>query len=279
MFMGFAGTAAAAGTPSELHITPDGAFSAKNVVVMQKAGTSNFFCRVTWGNAFVRVTVLAHDSTAITKNHGEAATSNDIQEGDILDVTGVLFSGDGSFVVDATRIRDTSLEQESKTIAGTVQSINAAQSSFVLPNKTFGSTTVTLAATTTIQKGARTIQAGDIAPGDKILSASGVYDFRTNTLAASSVNVYQDKTVFSSRNFQGTLKNLTGTSLPAALTVTVENTDYTVYLSAQASVLSKNKGAANLSRFVAGDTVRFYGAIRQTALTEVDAIIVRDLNF
>jgi len=54
---------------------------------------------------------------------------------------------------------------------------------------------------------------------------------------------------------------------------------YTVYLAKGASVLKKNRAAATLGRFVVDDTVRFYGAVRQTNFTEVDAEIVRDLNF
>ncbi len=265
--------------PSEIHIAPDGSFTASNVYVMQKGGASNLFCRITWNGAFIRVTVLAHDTTVVTKDHGEVATSADIQEGDTLSVTGTLSPSDGALVVNATNIHDSSLQVESKSLAGSITSINLAVPSFVLANKTFGNTAVVLTSTTTIQKGLRTIGTGDLAVGDWILAASGAYDYTSNTLTASSVSVYQTKALFTPRNFQGTLKSVAGTTLPTSIVASVNGTDYTVYLSAGAGVVNRARGAVGLLRFMAGDTVRFYGSIRQTNLSEIDAILLRDLNF
>ena len=93
------------------------------------------------------------------------------------------------------------------------------------------------------------------------------------------MEVYQDKAVFKAQNFQGTLKSLSGTALPASAVITVGKSDYTVYLPASAKVMSKNRAATTLQRFTAGDTVRFYGSIRQTNLQEIDAEILRNLNF
>ena len=44
-------------------------------------------------------------------------------------------------------------------------------------------------------------------------------------------------------------------------------------------MMSKNKAETTLQRFTVGDKVRFYGAIRQTNLFEIDAEIIRNLNF
>ena len=269
---------AGAADSSELHITPQGTLSATNLTLLQKSGT-NLFTRAYWGNAFVRVTVLIGTSTAIVKNHGEKAGVTDIAQGQLLDVDGSLSSGADSLIVNAANIRVLSLVTESKTIGGKVQSINSSALSFVLPNATFGATTVVVPAPVPITKGARSIEFGDLAAGDKILSASGTYDYSTNTLMARSVEVFQDKTMFTPRNFQGTLKSISGTALPVTAVITVGGTDYTVYLTTKASVLKNNKSAASLARFVVGDTVRFYGGIRPTNFTEIDADIIRDLNF
>ncbi len=271
-------SAAFAGTASEIHLTADSAFSAKRITVIQKAG-SNLFARAIWGQAFVRLTVLVQKSTVITKNHGEPMTVADIKEGDILDIEGTLASGADTLMINPTRIRDISLERESQTLSGTVASIDRVGFSFVLSNKAFGDTRILLSASTPIGKGARSIQFADLSVRDKVLSASGVYDYTTNALAASEIKVYQDKGIFTPRNFEGTLKSVAGTTLPAMLTVTVKGTDYNVYLTPQSSVLKKSKAATTLSRFVVGDTVRFHGAIRQSNLTEVDADVVRDLEF
>ena len=277
--MALSATTVYAAAPSEIHIRPDGKFLATNVVVIQKAGTSNFFSRVTWGDAYVRVTVLAHKDTVITKAHGESATVSDIQEKVILDVEGRLSSGDGVLIINATRIRDTSLQVESKNISGTVASVDPGKSSLVISNRLLGETTVVLNSSTTIRKGERNIGLWDISAGDKILSAPGNYDYSKKIFAAAHLEVYQDKSIFRERNFQGTLKSISGTTLPAVLTIGVGDTNYTVYLSAGAEVLNSRRKPASLTRFVVGDEVRFYGAIRPTNLSEIDASTLRDLNF
>ncbi len=264
---------------SELQIDANGAFSAKNVVVMQKSGTSNFFARVTWPNVFVRVTVLAHGDTLVTKEHGEVATSDIIKEGDTLDVEGALSSGEGSFVVNATKIVDHALLQQSQTLSGTVLSVNTNTSSFLLSNKTFGSTTIIVPGGVSIQKGARTIGVGDLQKGDKILSVAGTYDYASNTLTASSLSAYQDASIFVARNFEGTIKSVSGTTLPANITVAVGQTIYTVYLPAGAPVMKANRAATNLARYQVGDTVRFFGSVRKIDLSAIDADAVRDINF
>ena len=269
---------ASATDSSELHITPRGTLSATNLTLLQKSG-NNLFARAYWGNAFIRVTVLVGTSTVIAKNHGEKTTVVDVREGQLLDVEGTLASGSDSLIVNASGIRVLSLVTESKTLAGKVQSINPSALSFVLPNSKFGSTTVVAPASVPITKGARTIEFGDIAAGDKVLSVSGTYDYSNNTLMARSLEVFQDKTMFTPRNFQGALKSISGTTLPVTAVILVGGTDYTVYLSAKASVLKNNKCPGSLARFVIGDTVRFYGGIRQTNFTEIDAEIIRDLNF
>jgi len=263
---------------AEIHILPSGEFSVKGLSVFQKSGP-NLFTRASWGTAFIRVVVLVSSSTAIVKNHGEKTTVDDIKEGQILDVDGTLAASGDNMVVNATRIRNTSLLRESKTLSGTIRSIDRGASSLVLPNASLGTTTVSISASTPIKKGARSVLFTDIAVGDKVVAVSGTYDYETGVLTATALEVFQDKTMFAPRNFEGTLKSISGTTLPATLVVTVSGTDYTVYLAKTTVVLKKNRSAATLGRFVVDDTVRFYGAIRQANFTEIDAEIVRDLNF
>ena len=282
----FALPASAANTPSEISIKPDGTFFATNVVVMQKsekAGT-NLFSRVTWGSVFLRITVLA-SSAKITKNNGGSATVEDIQVGDILSVKGTLAPGADSLIINALEVRDLSLNVEGKSIAGIVKTLNTALNTLTLTDKKLGS--ITVVAPHNIQKGERTISVGELSVGDKILSASGSFDYSTKTFTASDMEVYQDKSIFKAQNFQGMLKSLSGTALPTSAFITVGKTpstglgagDYTVYFAASAKVMSKNKAATTLQRFTAGDAVRFYGAIRQTNLQEIDASLIRNLAF
>lgn len=272
---------ALAAPASELHIAQDGKLTAKNVVVMQKSESgSAFFSRVAWGDIFLRLTVLTAQSgttAKITKNNGGVATYADVKVGDILNVEGTLAPGADTLLIHATAVRDLSLNVETKTISGTIKTLNAPQSSFTLTDKKLGA--ITVVAPYNIQKGARVISVGELAAGDKVLSASGSFDYAAKTFTADSMEVYQDKSVFKSQNFQGTLKSISGTTLPVTAVVTVGKNDYTVYLPASAKVMSKNRAATTLQRFTAGDTVRFYGSIRQINLQEIDADLIRNLNF
>lgn len=263
---------------SEIHITPSGEFSVKGLSITQKAGP-NLFTRASWGLTFIRVTVLINASTVIVKNHGEKATLEDIKDGQLLDVEGTIVTGGESLIINATRIRNTSLLRESKTISGAVKAVDREGSTFALPDASLGVVTVSVPAGTSVKKGKRSIPFGDIKAGDKVLSVSGTYDYQTGTLTATAIEIFQDTLIFKPRNFEGTLKSISGTTLPATLVVTVGSTDYTVYLAQKALVLKKNRVTTTLGRFVVDDTVRFYGAIRQTNFTEIDAEIVRDLNF
>ncbi len=276
----FALTAQAGAPLSEMHITADGTFSAKNVVVYQKSGTT-LFCRGTWGNAFVRMTVLTVPDTVpalIVRNHGGATTVDEIQEGDLVSIEGSLVPAADSLQINAKKIVDFNLNKEPKTFAGIIQSVDINAGTFVLPTKLFGNVTV-VAGTSTIIKGVRTIVAAQLVKGDKVLSVMGSYDYTTNTLSANAITVYQDKSVFVPRAFAGTVRSIAGTTLPTSMIIDTANASYTVYLAADAQVLSSSRAATTLSRFAAGDKVRIFGGIRQTNLAEIDATIIRNLNF
>ncbi len=272
---------AQAAQTSEIHITPDGKFTAKNVVVMQKSenGTT-FFGRITWDNVFLRVTILTTPNgvaAKITKNNGGSATYAEVKEGDILSIEGTLTPGADSLLVGASAIRDHSLNVEGKTISGTIKTFNKALNNFTLTDKVLG--TITVVPPYNIQKGVRTISSSELLVGDKIVSASGAYDYVTKTVTAQSMEVFQDKSVFLPRNFEGTLKSLAATTLPTTLVLTVGKQEYTVYLPTGATVTAKNKTPTTLQRYTIGDTVRLYGSIRPANLFEIDSSVLRNLSF
>ncbi len=276
-----ASSSSALAAPTELKISSDGILTAQNVVVMQRADT-NLFCRAVWGNAFVRLTILTAPMgvpAKITKKNGGAATIADIKEGDVLNIKGTLTQSADYLLITASSIEDLSLVVEEKRVSGSLRSVDHGAQSFALTDKTLGAVTVFATSSTALTKGARTIAFGEMALGDRILAASGTYDYATHVLYASSVEVYQDPSVFMGKNFEGTLKSLSGSSLPATATVAIGDITYTVYLSANASVMSKNRTPVTLSRVVVGDTVRLWGSLRRTNLQEMDATVLRDLNF
>lgn len=261
---------------SELHVTSKGDLTASDLVVIQKVGTT-FFTRAQWEDSYVRISVQTSPSTIVTKNYGEQATVADITDGHAIDVEGTLMSGSETLTIVAKKIRDKALVKESKAVSGTVKSVDMVTQSFVVTDKKLGD--VTVLASVPIQQGKRTVPLASLKKGDKAISVTGAYDFSSKVLSPLSIEIYQSKDIFKARNFQGTIKGISGTSLPTQIVVAAEGVEYTVYLSEKTLVVNKNRVPTGLRRFAEGDTVRFYGAIRETNLAEVDAEVVRDLNF
>jgi hypothetical protein len=262
---------------SEIHFTADGNLTAKNLTVFQKSG-NNLFTRATWDRAFIRVTLIPNASTTVLKAHGEAGTIADVKEQDILDIDGTLVPGADTIVINVSAIRDHNLQTAGKTLSGTILSLDQNARLFVINDKEFGRTSVSVSGAS-LMKGVRPISFGDLKVGDKVTAAVGAYDYAHTTLTADSIAIYQDASVFKPQNFQGKLKSLSGTTLPATAVITVGSTDYTVYFGADTTILNTARRATSLTRFVVGDTVRFYGSIRETNLSEVDSDTLRDLNF
>ena len=264
---------------SELHILPDGTLSSKGVLVTQKAG-SNLFCRIAWGNTFIRMTVLLHDDTAITRKYGGKATVEDVKDGDLLEVSGLLSDGTGNLIVNAKKVKDLSIVSESKDIAnGVISSIDLNKNVLSVTVKGLGAIKLALSTETPIKKGIRTIQIGELAVGDKILTTSGIYDYPTTTLNVAGMEVYQDKKVFLPKTFEGVIAQLNSTVLPTTLTLLSGSKTYTVFLSATTTLTSKSKASIDLTRAASGDKVKVQGSIRESDLGEIVARSFQDLSF
>lgn len=269
-----------AGNP-EVHIKSDVTMSLKSSRVTQIAG-STLYLNMKWGVMPMYFIMKTDAKTAVTKRYGGMAKVADIKVGDYLDIEGDFFAGSDFFGINALSVKDWSLQEESGTFAGVITEVRADMT-FTLRTTQNPNITVSIASTSTIRKGAVTIPFDRLRKGDAIPIVTGVYDYSRNTLAAKDVLVYQTKADFTPRNFEGKLKQIDGTTLPTALLVTVNGVDYTVKLSEKTPIQKKNRSPGQLARFVVGDTVRFYGALREVekivndALV-VDAEIVRNLN-
>ncbi|KKW12819.1 MAG: hypothetical protein UY50_C0003G0024 [Parcubacteria group bacterium GW2011_GWA2_49_9] len=271
---------AGAGNP-ELHIKPDGSITIKSARIEQIAGTT-FYIVAKWGSLPFSFTMKTDERTSVTKRYGGSAAVTAMKQGDYIDVEGQFFVGSDFFGVDAIKIKDWLLQEESGTFAGVITEVNANQT-FTLRTTARQLITVKLSASADIKKGVITIPFERLRKGDAVPFISGVYDYSRNTLTADTVNIYQTKTDFLPRNFEGTLKQIVSGTIPATLIVTVAGSDYTVKISDKTLIMKKNRTSAQLARFVVKDTVRFYGGVREEEKTLsdsliVDAEVVRNLN-
>jgi hypothetical protein len=267
-----------AAEPGELHVLPTGDVSVKMVNVIQVAG-NNLFARVSWGNSSIRLTVLLKDATVVTRKFGGTAAIKDIKEDHFLTVEGRLVDGNGNLLIDAKKVVDQSLTTEEKTVEGTVTAVNRTSNMLSASVKGLGAIKLALSASTPVRKGARMIETGELAAGDRILSASGTYDFAAKTLTVHSLEIYQDKKMFQPRSFEGVIGSISGTSLPATVSLASAGKTYTVYLTATTTLASKTGTSISLGRMAAGDRVTVKGKIREMNFSEVDASSVKDFTF
>lgn len=263
---------------AEVSVNTKGIVSIKNAVVFYIIG-STLFARTNWDDAYIQWSLRSTDNMQINKKFGGSANLSDIKVGHVLDVEGQILLGSQGLDISVSKITDQNLENEDGSFFGTVYSADNEGKVFALKMKSGKDITVSMDANTYIKKGTLIYPGSKIRNGDTVLSATGIYHQPTETLKADKIELKMDYSVLTARNFQGTLKSVSSTELPTSIVVNVNGFDYTVYLEKNASILTKWRAKTSLQRYLIGDTVRFYGAIRNTVnQDEVDAEVLRNLN-
>lgn len=265
---------------SQIYVDRNGHAVIGGIKVMQVAG-STYFSRLIWGESFVRITVKANSKTKFANKYGEPMLAKEIAEGDILVVEGELESASQTITVIPSVIRDISNQTQNNEFSGTVSNIRLDSDTFTLTTKTKGAITISVnnGTSTEIKKGSRNINLSSLRNGDKITKVDGVLNHATNQMIARSVVVYVDMKTFKPRNFEGKIKEISGATLPLAFTATIGGVDYSVKLNEATVVLNNLKKSAKLSRFEAGDKVRFYGEIEESDSPVIGKVeIIRNLD-
>jgi hypothetical protein len=259
---------------TQISIDKLGTVSLKGARIVQIAG-SNMFVTTSWGSAKIRWVIVASKDTTLTRRFGGATSINEFDIDEYINVTGTMYgSGGDSLVIKATSIKNWSKENEPGEFSGTIANIDFGKKTFTLIVPDAPNVLVTAPPSLSVKKGARSISFGDLANGDRVLSTGGTFNVIDRSLAIDRIEIFQEQSIFVPRNFQGTLKNISATTLPTTATIRAEGKDYTVYLSEKTIISNKLKEKASLQRFLVGDTVRLYGAIRKTNLTEIDNVEV-----
>ncbi len=268
------------GSTVELHVMDNGHVKIEGAQIDKIAG-STFYTKIYWGQTSLRITVRTNASTVFTKHYGGTMPLSDVAEGDFISLEGDFYTGSSVLDVTASSVKDWSAQKESDTFTGTISAVTATTPpGFILSRIGQPQVIVMVSPTTQITRG--NISSATLAAGDTVLSVIGTFDHLNNTLAADSVKLYQDMSVFAPRNFEGKIVSVSGTSLPVQVVFsTTENgkmKQYTAVIPANASVLNAKRIPASIGRFLVGDSIRIYGAIRETSQMTVDAQIIRNLN-
>lgn len=271
---------------SEIHVTNDGKVSVSSAKIMQIAGDT-FYARLYWGDAFIRFTIRTNSATKFLRGTGEGTTTAEIKEGDLVDVSGELQSQSDTLTINASSVKNSSVQKEKMTLSGTVESINLSLRQFtlnkytprvILLNEGRGVVTVNTATTTMFLKGSRTLDLEHLRVSDRIIKTSGDYDIPSKTLVAESVTTYVDPALFKPRLFIGKLAEAPSSTEATTIKVTASDTLFTVFLNNKTTILRNNRSTTTLQRFVAGDTIRLYGTRREVDDPIIDAEVIRNIN-
>lgn len=270
----------ASGSTLEVHINDNGKTLVRGAKVTAVSG-SVITATTTFGTNVMTWTVNTTSNTQFVRKFGGVSSTAEIQVGDFLSFSGMLSTTATGLTVDATIVKDWSIQARNDSFKGTISSIDATTLSFVLASENRGNITVKTATTTQIKKGNLVITFADLHVGDKIDKTDGLYNNLTLTLTANSVKVKADQSQGNgnqnSQVFEGTLQSLSATTTPTTLALMVGGTSYTVNIPTGISILNKNWLITSLTTFQVGDTVRVYGAL-QSGTTIIDASVVRDAS-
>jgi len=272
-----AGTARAVGSTIELHINNNGKVLIRGIKVTGVSGNV-VSGTIAWGSYSLPISVNGASVTRVARRFGGTAAVSEISAGDFISVEGSLDQTQSALTVNATFIKDWSIQDKAATFSGTVSSVDAASNSFVLASRQRGSITVNVTASTTIMKGNQSATFADITTGATISAVSGTWDTVSNTLTANKVRIYVNERLLNRRIFEGTLQAIGGTTAPSTLTVQVGNTTYTVNVAPNTTLITNRWNATTLGAMTTGNKVRIYGSVEANNTGTIDALVVRDVS-
>jgi len=262
---------------SEVVITKDGTVIVSNAKVVQLAGPT-LYTRLMWGDAFIRMLVKATPSTPVYRKTGEATTVKEIAEGDFLDMEGTLESGGTSLVLIPKVIRNSSVNKLQAILGGTVTAVDTSASRFLMTTTNYGAVSINVGTSTQIVKGSRLLDLAHIVVGDTVKQATGDFNVSKKSLESKAVFVYLDPALFVPKLHLATFVSLTLIDNLPQLLVTSKGKQYTLITTKATTFLTKNKAPVVLSRFVAGDSLRLWGALKETDTPLIDVEVVRNMN-
>lgn len=260
----------------DFHIDKDGNISVHQAKIMQVSGTS-FYARYYVGLAFIRILIKTDKNTEIRRRFGDQILINQIEIGDIVNLEGKIENGADSLSVVASKLVNFSNQKAISSFKGTITGRGTLEKSFTLMTDNQGQIQINTGTTTQIRKGNRIITPELVRNGDRVIDTVGTFDHASKNLEANVVVIYTDMGVYQPRNFEGTLKTISLGS-PTTITLNTEGKDYTITISDKTEILNKARKAVSIKRYLEGDTIRVYGAIRESEEPIIDIELVRNVS-
>jgi len=181
------------GSTLEIHIDDAGAVKVDGARVTTKT-ESAITATTTFGAYVVRWALNVNTSsgssaTNIVRRWDGKCSLSEIQIGDYISFKGPLDTVATQATVNATWIKDWSIQGAESSFPGIITSVDTANSKFVITKSDGKMVTVVVASTTQIKRGTTAVALADLKVGNKVDSTAGIYNNLTNTLQATSVTL------------------------------------------------------------------------------------------
>lgn len=214
-------------------------------------------------------TVNVSATTKIVRKFNGTSDLGEFTVGDSIQVTGKL-SNDVANTIDATKIKDLSIQRVGGTFKGAVVATFCSSNYFTFKPDGRVQQTVNLSTATKLTRGGTKITCADLLAGERA-KVIGVWNKTNNTVAA-------DRVVVDMKTISGTIASITpgdGT-LPATITVTVKGksdkvkasnsgstptTTWTVNVTSATKLYRHYLKTATIAEFLVGDKVEARGTV------------------
>ncbi len=219
-------------------------------------------------------TVNVTDKTTIVRKFNGKSGLEEFMIGDTLEIRGTTTAVANT--INATRIKDRSLQRIGGTFQGTIGTIDCTASTFTFKPRERAQQTVYLTSATKILRLGEKITCTDLVEGEKAV-VIGLWRRASSRIDADRVIVHPSV-------ITGTITGITLTdgSVPATITINRNNgkkstRTWTISVTAKTRLLLKGMKSATINQFGIGDKVQAFGVV--TAPNALKAVMLRNQSF
>ncbi|MFH1171377.1 MAG: hypothetical protein V1778_02465, partial [bacterium] len=228
-------------------------------------------------------TVNVTTKTVIVRKYFGTSNLEEFMVGDTLEIVSTPTTT--TYTVDATRIRDVSIQRKNGTFRGKIGTLTCSQNTFLFTPEKRAQQTVYLSSKTVIIRRGEKITCTDLKGGETAV-VIGIWRSATKRIDA-------DRVIVKSSTITGRIQSITLTDggLPAVVTIERGNAVstsakkttaaknsklWTINVDASTHLLLKKLSTGTLSQFKVGNMVQAVGVVRP--VRTLDAIVLRNLS-
>jgi hypothetical protein len=175
------------GSSLEVHINDNGKVLVRGAEITAISGTT-ITAKNMFGSYAMIWTVRTDTDTKFVRKHGGASVVSELSVGDFMSFSGAFDTTATTPTVNASLIKDWSIQKLDQVLTGEVKSVNTGALSFVLNTEKKGDVSVLTNTSTTFTNGTTTGNLANVVVGVKA-KVRGVWNSTTNILTATSVKV------------------------------------------------------------------------------------------